>query len=142
MAKIEPPHLDSIYRDRWEEFHLADGTVEDSRSKNWRHVNWKNLIKIIVFIKSNKYEFEITSPSHWTFMNFRWGGSEPVYDGNGKFTHRRQINLWTIGWTDKKMCYLTDIDFKTGKIVTKYEAPLSQFIRHLHPRILYQGLIT
>ena len=33
-------HLDSIYRNRWEEFGLADGTVEDSRIKNWREVGW------------------------------------------------------------------------------------------------------
>ena len=67
-------------------------------------------------------------------MNFRWGGQKAMYDG-GKYIGHRSIKIWTIGWTDGERCFLKDIDFRTGKLVKDYIAPLFQFAGHVHPDV-------
>jgi len=128
-------HLDSEYRDRWEEFYLANGTVEDSRLKNWREVDWRNVIQISVHILNNVHTVNCKGPGFKTFMNFRWGGMEARYDRSGKYIGHRPINIWTIGWTNGEDCFLKDIDFYTGQCIKEYAAPLSQFKEHLHPLV-------
>ena len=125
-------HLDSIYRNRWEEFGLADGTVEDSRIKNWREVAWDQVIWITVFMNGHVHTINYQTSGFRAFMNFRWGGSEIVFDKSGNGI-RKPIDIWTIGWTDGQKCYLKDIDFQTGKMIKTYTAPLSQFKAHIHP---------
>ena len=127
-------HLDSEYRNRWVEFHLADGTIEDSRLKNWRHVAWGQVVRIVARLRNHTHTVECTDPRFLTFMNFRWGGSEVIYDGDRKIG-RRPIRAWTIGWTDGVDCFLRDIDFRTGQVIKDYVAPLSQFAGHVHPDV-------
>jgi len=126
--------LDSEYRDRWIEFHLANGTVEDSRLKNWRNVAWDQVIRIVAHLNGNTHKVECTGSGFRAFMNFRWGGHEYVKNGNGRLVPRK-ISLWTIGWTDGRQCFLKDIDFHTGQHVKGYIAPLSQFMGHIHPLV-------
>lgn len=128
-------HLDSEYRDRWEKFYLANGTVEDSRLKNWREVDWRNVIQISVHILNRVHTVDCKGLGFKTFMNFRWGGMEARYDRSGKYIGHRPINIWTIGWTDGVNCFLKDIDFYTGNLIKNYVAPLEQFKNHLHPAI-------
>ncbi|OEU67545.1 MAG: hypothetical protein BA863_12335 [Desulfovibrio sp. S3730MH75] len=127
-------HLDSEYRDRWIEFHLADGTIEDSRLRNWRQVNWSQVIRIVAHLRKHTHIVKSTDPRFLTFMNFRWGGQEAMY-GAGEYIGHRQIKIWTIGWTDGVQCFLKDIDFKTGQLIKDYTAPLSLFPGHIHPDI-------
>lgn len=129
-------HLDKHYRRRWQEFHLANGDIKDSREVNWRQVDWPQVVKIVVCIERQRHIFEIQHPSHKFFMNFRWGGSEPVYGKDGKYQRRKPIDLWTVGWTDGVTCYLTDTDFYTGQIGNEYQMPLSELKNHIHPLIL------
>ena len=127
-------HLDSEYRDRWIEFHLADGTIEDSRLKNWRYVAWGQVVRLVAHLRNHSHTIECTDPRFFTFMNFRWGGSEAIYDGDN-FVGRRPIKIWTIGWTDGETCFLKDISFYTGQLIKDYTSPLSQFMNHIHPDI-------
>lgn len=122
-------HLDSIYRNRWQEYHLADGRVMDSRVINWRHVEWEKVVKISVHVVGKKYHVDCQHSNFLFFMCFRWGGSEKA---NGV---RKEIYLWTIGWSDGWKCFLVDIDFKTGDFKKRYTAPLAVFQSHIHPRI-------
>lgn len=128
-------HLDSEYRDRWEEFYLKDGTVEDSRLKNWRDVAWNDVIKITVYIKNCVHTVNSIGPGFKAFMNFRWGGMEAIFDEEGKYLEHRAIKIWTVGWTDGEKCFLKDIDFYTGVLIKNYVTSLEQFKMHLHPDV-------
>jgi len=127
-------HLDNEYRDRYQEFYLADGRVFDSRNTNWRQVDWEKVIKIVVNLRGIKHEF-VLDPDSQGMMTFRWGGSEALHDKDGKFVGRKNIHLWTIGMIKGDKCHLTDLDFHMGNIVKKYVAPLSEFKAHVHPRL-------
>jgi hypothetical protein len=123
-------HLDSVYRNRWIEFHLENRKIEDSRKINWRNVEWEKVDKIIVKMCGEVHHFDKQNKENFKcFMNFRWSGEDWLK--GKKFT----IDIWTIGWTDGVWCYLTDINFTTGKIVNYYKAPLKEFKAHIHPRI-------
>jgi len=128
-------HLDSEYRNRWEEFYLLNGTVEDSRLKNWRDVVWNKVIQITVHMIGQVHTVNCKAPSFRAFMNFRWGGQEAIYADDGKYVGHIPIKIWTVGWTDGKDCFLKDIDFYTGKLIKDYATPLDQFACHLHPTV-------
>lgn len=132
---METLHLDSEYRNRWVEFHLVDGTREDSRLKNWRQVAWDQVICLSTHLLGYVYTVHCTDKEFKAFMNFRWGGREPTYNDKGQYVKHRDIKIWTIGWTDGKKCFLKDIDFYTGKLIKDYIAPLSQFKGHIHPAV-------
>ena len=127
-------HLDLEYRNRWIEFHLADGTIEDSRLKNWRHVAWRQVVRLVAHLCNHIHIIECADPRFLTFMNFRWGGSEVICDDR-KYIGRRPIRIWTIGWTDGLQCFLKDIDFGTGQVIKDYVVPLNQFAEHIHPDV-------
>ena len=128
-------HLDSEYRDRWEEFHLKDGTMEDSRLKNWRDVAWNDVVKIVVCIKGCIHTVNNIGPGFKAFMNFRWGGMEAIFDDKGKYIEHRPVKIWTVGWTDGEKCFLKDIDFYIGGLIKNYVTSLDQFKEHLHPDV-------
>jgi hypothetical protein len=67
-------HLDSIYRDRWQEYCLADGRVFDSRQINWRLVEWEKVVSITTHIRGKTYLTHCKHPSHRFFVIYRWGG--------------------------------------------------------------------
>lgn len=122
---IKRLHLDSEYRDRWEEFFLVNGTVEDSRLKNWIQVAWDQVIQITVHIVRQVHTVNCKDPRFKAFMNFRWGGIDC-----GK-----RIDIWTIGWTDGVTCFLKDIDVCTGNLIKIYKEPLLKFRGHVHPAV-------
>jgi poly-beta-hydroxyalkanoate depolymerase len=128
-------HLDSEYRNRWVEFHLADGSIEDSRLKNWRQVAWEQVVCIVVHMVGEVHQVDCKNPEFRAFMNFRWGGREATFDKKGKYAGYREIKIWTVGWTDGRNCFLKDIDFYTGEYIKGYVAPLSQFMGHVHPAV-------
>lgn len=132
---MEKLHLDSEYRDRWVEFHLASGAVEDSRLKNWRHVAWDQVVKLSAHLVGHIHNVDCRGSNFRTFMNFRWSGQEAIYDREGEYIGRRLIKIWTIGWTNGYLCCLKDIDFYTGELIKDYSAPLSQFMGHIHPLV-------
>lgn len=129
------PHLDSEYRDRWEKFYLSDGTIEDSRQKNWRDVEWNKVIKIVAYLRGNIYEVDNSGFGFKAFMNFRWIGMEAQYDKNKKYKGHKKINIWVIGWTDGIVCFQKNIDFKTGLLIDECESPIQQFAGHVHPAV-------
>ncbi len=132
---MEYLHLDSEYRNRYIEFHLADGSIEDSRLKNWRQVAWDQVICVVIHMVGKVHRVNCKGPGFRTFLNFRWGGREATFDKKGKYTGHKEIKIWTIGWTDGQLCFLKDIDFYTGKYVKGYIASLSQFMGHIHPDV-------
>jgi hypothetical protein len=132
-------HLDSEYRNRWIEFHFADGTVEDSRLKNWRQVAWNQVICLSAHLLDQIHQVDCKHLSFRAFMNFRWSGQEAIRDQDGKYLGHKPINIWTIGWTDGVDCFLKDIDFYTGQLIKEYTTPLYQFKGHLHP--LVKGIL-
>ena len=114
---------------RYIKFYLANGMVEDSRLKNWKQVAWDQVIQITARLAGHTYTINCKGPGFKTFMNFKWGGQEFI---DGKY---RTIKTWTIGWTDGRLCFLKDIDFRTGNLMRDYIALLSQFKNHLHPAV-------
>lgn len=133
-------HLDSEYRNCWIEFHLADGTVEDSRLKNWRQVVWGQVVYMTAHLCGYVHSVSCEHLNFKTFMNFRWGGQEASFDSAGVYSGHIPIKIWTIGWTDGTDCFLKDLDFYTGKLIKNYISPLPQFKTHLHPDIMAEVL--
>lgn len=124
--------LDSEYRNRWQNYCLADGTVYDSRLTNWRQVPWDTVVEVATHMVG-KVHIETNEHNDFKFfLCFRWGGREPKFV-DGKNMGFRNINIWTVGWTDGEKCYLTDIDFYLGNIVRQYTAELMTFKSHIHP---------
>ena len=128
-------HLDSEYRDRWEEFYLSNGMMEDSRQKNWREVAWDEVVSIEAHLLEHVHVVNCSGSRFRAFMNFRWGGQETIFDDEGKYIEHKAIKIWTIGWTDGEKCFLKDVDFYTGELIKDYETPLEQFKGHLHPAV-------
>lgn len=128
-------HLDSMYKNRWEEFHLIDGAIEDSRLINWRNVEWDKVVKIVVHLRKNTYEVDNTGPGFRAFMNFRWGGAEAMHDKKGKYLGHKKIHIWTIGWTDGVTCFQKNLDFKTCQLINECEDPIQKFVGHIHPAV-------
>lgn len=121
--------LDSQYKHRYQLYYLADGPVEDSRIKNWRQVDWEKVVRVETYIKDKKHVVDCSDPRFQFFVVFRWGGREYTPEGS------KIVNIWTQGWSDGANCWLVDIDFKSGATLKKYEAPVSTFMGHIHPRV-------
>ncbi len=134
-------HLDSEYRRRWQEYHTADGKIFDSRLINWRQVEWEKVIRIDTYMNNQKHSVSCSDPRFRFFLNFRWGGQEPVYK-HGVFETQKKIKIWTVGWADDSIAHLKDICFYTGDNIKEYLAPLSEFKMHIHPRIKQMQRIT
>lgn len=131
--------LDSEYRKRYQEYYLEDGTIEDSRKKNWRDVDWESVSKIITYINNKTHVTEVKSDEFVCYMCFRWGGREAIYNKKKEFQKHKPINIWTVGWTDGKNHYLTDIDFYAGDIIKEYSIPFNEHQSHIHPSISIKG---
>ena len=139
---------DSEYRRRWMLFILSDGTIEDSREKNWREVAWERIDKIVVHVEGKEHVIEKHPKDHKFFIHFRQAGSE-IINNNTNVVERlktgqqrlvvekehKKIHIWTVGVTDGAVCFLVDIDFYTGSIVNTYTDKLSKYKNHIHPRI-------
>ena len=133
-------HLDSIYRNRYQEYYLCTQEVADSRKINWRQVEWEKVISIKTYIHGRVHTITCQNPNFKFFLNFRWGGAEPYYQ-NGSFKGYKPIKIWCSGWSDGKVCYLQDYDFKTGFKLKEYTSSLSEFKGHIHPRIINLGIL-
>ena len=130
-------HLDSIYRNRYQEYILTTGEIADSRKTNWRLTEWEKVIGIKTHIRNNVFSDDcIQKPSFKCFLNFRWGGKEAI--GHKKY---KDIKIWTVGWTDGIICYLNDYDFKLGIKLKEYTMKLNQIKSHIHPRIINLGIL-
>lgn len=132
MAKL---HLDSEYKNRYELFYLSDGTIEDSREKNWRDVEWDKVVKIAAIFRKSAFEVDNSGPNFKAFMNFRWVVMEAQYNEKRKFIGHKKTNIWTIGWTDGETCFQKNINFKTGLLIDERTSPIKQFAGHVHPAV-------
>jgi hypothetical protein len=126
---IKQLHLDSEYRGRWQEYHLADGRVMDSRSHNWRQVEWERVVLIVTHIRDKRYMTHCKHPDFRFFVVYRWGGHEYVQG------RPQRIRQWAVGWSNGERCFMTDLDFKTGAIVRQYVVPVESVQKHIHPRV-------
>lgn len=131
---IKALHLDSEYRNRWQEYYTADGKKFDSRYTNWRQVDWEKVVKVVTNLNGKVYQSTCSNSNFLFFLCFRWAGF------SWKNNKKVPIRLWTVGWSDGKNAFLEDYDFKTGEIEKKYTAPLSEFKKHIHPRVLRTSL--
>lgn len=122
-------HLDSQYRNRWQEYHLASGKVEDSRQVYWRHVDWSQVVQVTTRIDGKTYITHCKHPDFKFFVVYRWGGHEWIQN------KKKPIKEWAVGWSNGVNCFMTDIDFKTGQIKNQYVVPVGQVANHLHPKI-------
>lgn len=122
-------HTDDIYKNRWQEYHLADGSVFDSRFINWRQLEWEKVIAIVTHIRGKKYLTHSKNPNFKFFVVYRWGGQIAI-DGQV-----RPIHEWAVGYSDGDNCFMTDLDFKTGKILRRYIVPIEKVTKHIHPRV-------
>jgi hypothetical protein len=129
-------HLDKEYRQRYQLFYLEDGTVEDSREKNWRDVAWDKVERIMIIVREKKYEFyHKDKPGFKGYMNLRFkSGTVKIRPGQkpeGKIT-----NSWAVGWTDGEKVYLEEFDFFTGDKLGECIDPIEERIKHVHPAIV------
>jgi len=122
-------HLDNIYRDRWQEYHLADGTIKDSRRINWRLVDWDRVVQVVTVIRDKKYVTHCKHPDFRFFMCFRWGG---INCDNGQ---AKKIREWAVGWSNGENCFMSDLDFQTGELLRQYVIPVDEVKNHIHPRV-------
>src|SRR6056297_719670 len=130
-------HLDNIYRKRYQEYVLSTGEIADSRKINWRHVEWEKVISIRTYLRGNMFEVScFHKPDFKFFMNFRWAGREAL--GNKKY---KELKIWTVGYSDGSICYLTDYDFKMGNFIKEYKMSLRELKGHIHPRIINLGIV-
>lgn len=120
-------HLDNIYRDRWQEYILADGRKFDSREIYWRLLPWEQVVLVITYIRDKKY---LTHCNHSDFkflVIYRWDGQE------WRSNQKHKINEWAVGWSNGVKSFMTDIHFKTGEIVRQYVVDNSEILGHIHP---------
>lgn len=135
-------HLDSEYKRRWQEFHMADGTILDSRQINWRNVEWEKVVKLTVNMEGQYYEVGMEGKAGFVcFINFRCGGQEIIRKPDGK-EERRRIHTWVIGWTNGNECFLQEIDFYRGGLVRRYVDNVKNLKSHIHPRCRAQLRLT
>jgi len=124
--------LDNIYKNRWQEYYLADGRKFDSREIYWRVLPWNQVVQIITYIRDKKYLTHSKHPDFKFFVIYRWAGIDA----------RKEINEWAVGWSNGKNCFMTDIDFKTGKIVRQYVVPVNKVKGHIHPTVNRADMTT
>jgi len=115
--------LDNIYRNRWQEYYLANGRKFDSREIYWRMLPWNQVVKIVTYINNKKYLVHSNHPNFKLFVVYRWAG----YDSK-----KGVINEWAVGWSDGKNCFMTDINFKTGEIVKQYIVNVNKIKGHIY----------
>jgi hypothetical protein len=125
--------LHSELRDRYILFHLADGSVRDSRVINWRRVEWEQVVKIVAHVRAHDHVVDCSGPGFKFFLNYKTVQVCRVGD------QTRQKLFWEIGWTDGERAFLQRIDYKTGTAEKHIEA-LSSIPGHIHPRV--QGMVA
>ena len=134
-------HLDSEYSNHYCLFILNNGQIEDSRIKNWRHVQWEKLDQIVVRIKGHELVVNKHPRDHKFFLFFRQVGWKNNVNGE-----KEQIRLWTVGATDGVRAFLYDVDFHYGTLKSAYDTTLESCNGHIHPRIrvlnsIYSGFL-
>ena len=135
-AEVKKLHLDSEYRRRWETFTLEDGTVEDSRVKNWRDVEWEKVKEIQVSIEGKTHSLSSEGKENFKgFLNFRYFRKSVELGNNLKFKGQKIIQWWVIGWTDGINCFLHSFDFYTGEKVKECTMPIEAVSGHIHSRL-------
>lgn len=122
-------HLDSEYRDRYQEYYLSDGSVFSSRLVNWRQIEWEKVIAIKTFVRNKTFFTHCKHPDFRFFVVYRWGGDE------WKDGQKVKIKQWAVGWSNGENCFMTDIDFKSGEIVRQYVVKVEDIKAHIHPRV-------
>ena len=126
--------LDSEFRNRYRLYHMADGSVRDSRLINWRRIDWDRVIKIELFMHNMTYTFGIEEPGFQFFLNMKSYEYNPQTKKDGKVIKdcRRSVS-WINGWSDGKTAHLTEVDGKTCQVIRKYTKPLKDMESHVHP---------
>jgi len=119
--------LDNIYRERWQEYILADGRKFDSREIYWRQLPWEQVISVVTHIRGKTY---LTHCNHSDFkfcVVYRWAGMDWQHN------EKHRIKQWAVGWSNGERSFMTDIDFKTGKIARQYVVDNAEIAGHIHP---------
>jgi len=129
-------HLDSEYRDRYQEYIMADGREFDSRIVNWRSLQWEKVIAIKTFVKDKIYITHCKHNNFKFFVVYRCGGQKIV--GN----RPKKIKEWSVGWSDGENAFMTDIDFKTGEILRQSIVPVKSIVSHIHPRVMSKSSVS
>ena len=127
--------LHSEFRDRYILFHLADGSVRDSRLINWRRVEWEKVIKLEARLRGHAHIVDCSGPGFQFFLNFK-----TVQIGKGPDLATIRRLFWEIGWTNGDSCFMHRINFKTGLLEHRYRIRLTQIPGHIHPRV--QGMVA
>ena len=128
-------HLDDIYNNRWQEYHLFDGTVKDSRMIHWRQVQWEDVVKIVACIRTFRHEFH-PGNDHRGFITYRSSGMEFV--GQGEARIAQGMRSWFIGHLSESHAHVTEINFQTGRVKGKEVIPIKDVESHIHPRLKQQ----
>ncbi len=128
--------LDNIYNNKFVEFHMANGTILNSRDINWRHVMWDQVVKLVISIRGIRHEVNCVNKTDFKcFLNFRTMSNINTPGPDGKYGPTERIHRWIIGWTDGKKCYLDEVCFHTGQLLRRYYKDLDDgVLGHVHPR--------
>ncbi len=129
--------IDSHLRYKYIKFITLDGKEYKSTDHHFFDVPLNKIVSIEVNLKYEKHFLSVANlPSTFVeFVHFRSGGIETKITENGESVSK-QIDTWTIGWTDGEKEYLTEYDFKTSNILRSYVIERNNLLHptHFHPQ--------
>jgi len=117
-------------------FFFDDGTSLSSKEVHFHDVPLNTIVKIQARFKYFNYVIEKESlPATFKeFVHFRSSGITFVDNGT-EILDKRPINTWSLGWTDGRVEYMKEYEFKTGEMLREYESPRNPVDSpsHFHP---------
>lgn len=118
-------------------FHLSNGVVVSSREKHFHCVNLNEIVAIDLVLKYATHRLDKrTLPNTFKeFVQFRSKGNELVLNETYNIVESREINTWSLGWTDYTREYIDEFDIKTGQHKRRYETDRNYITNpsHFHP---------
>lgn len=119
-------------------FHLSNGLIISSRESHFHMVPLDEIVAIDFVFKYSTYRLDKnTLPNTFKeFVHFRSKGNELVLNEKYNLVESREINTWTLGWTDWVNEYLDEYDIKTGQHKQRYTLPRDHTKNpsHFHPQ--------
>lgn len=116
--KFSEGHLDNEFRNKFKYFVLENNTYFDSREIYWRNITqWNKLKKIIVSVKGNVTIFD---KPHDGFLMLSHQYINPTF------------TEWCCGYIKGDKCYLTDINWRNGRVERETIVPIQEMKNHVH----------
>jgi len=118
-------------------FHLKNGITISSRERHFHTVPLDGIVSIDLVFKYATFRLDKTYlPKEFKeFVQFRSKGNEMIMNEKYNIIEGREINTWSLGWTDGINEYLDEYDIKTSTHKQRKVIPRDpiQNPSHFHP---------